>query len=419
MTVDARPAGSCRSCCGGSSVGTPGRRRGRRAARVRLRAPGRDGSICTPRESGRCCCAAAADWRRRTLEGLWDSPDLVAVIRLAARNAGGLDRLRARLAPVRLAAAARRALAASAPRGGARRRDIAAHYDLGNELFARMLDPTMSYSCAVFEHHGMTLEQAQVAKLERICETLELGPRDRVLEIGTGWGAFALYAASDPRLPRHHDDDLARAARLRARAGAAGRTGGPGHRADGGLPRPARPLRQARLDRDDRGGRLARSSARSSPSARSCSRPTGRCCCRRSRSMTAPTRSRRQRSRSSTPTSSRAGACPRSRCITRDVARRTDMQVAGLEDITAHYVETLRRWRDELQRPRRRLAELGLRRALPPALDALPRLLRGRIRRAADLRRPAAADQAPLSTPLRPARGRPGRSGPHDLAASA
>ncbi len=57
------------------------------------------------------------------------------------------------------------------------RKDIAAHYDLGNELFTRMLDPTMSYSCALFEHPGMTLEEAQIAKFERICEKLELGPR--------------------------------------------------------------------------------------------------------------------------------------------------------------------------------------------------------------------------------------------------
>ena len=75
------------------------------------------------------------------------------------------------------------------------RRDIAAHYDLGNELFARMLDPTMMYSCALFEHAGMTLEEASVAKLDRVCEQLELGPGDHVLEIGTGWGGFAMHAA--------------------------------------------------------------------------------------------------------------------------------------------------------------------------------------------------------------------------------
>src|SRR5207248_4102286 len=68
--------------------------------------------------------------------------------------------------------------------------------DLGNELFSRMLDPTMTYSCAFFEQEGMTLEQAQRAKLERICEQLDIGPNDHVLEIGTGWGGFALHAAA-------------------------------------------------------------------------------------------------------------------------------------------------------------------------------------------------------------------------------
>ena len=109
----------------------------------------------------------------------------MALIRLAARNAGGLDRLRSRAAPVRcpLQWAGRSCVAARKRR---RRRDIAAHYDRGNELFARMLDPTMSYSCALFEREGMPLEQAQLAKLERICEQLDLGPADHVLEIGTG-----------------------------------------------------------------------------------------------------------------------------------------------------------------------------------------------------------------------------------------
>ncbi len=128
-------------------------------------------------------------------QGLWDSPDLVALIRLAACNARGLDRLRSLLAPVRWPRQRARALLRPSTKRR-RRRDIASHYDLGNELFSRMLDPTMSYSCAIFEHEAMTLEQAQVAKLERVCEQLDLRPEDRVLEIGTGWGAFALHAAA-------------------------------------------------------------------------------------------------------------------------------------------------------------------------------------------------------------------------------
>ena len=59
-----------------------------------------------------------------------------------------------------------------------------------------MLDPTLMYSCGVFEHRDTTLEEASLAKLEMVCEKLELGPRDHVLEIGTGWGGFAVYAAT-------------------------------------------------------------------------------------------------------------------------------------------------------------------------------------------------------------------------------
>ncbi len=126
--------------------------------------------------------------------GAWDTPDLVAVIRLAARNAVVIDRVRRYTAP--LWTPQQRVRAALRPHNRRRsRRDIAAHYDLGNELFGRMLDPTMSYSCALFEREEMTLEQASVAKLERVCEQLELGPTDRVIEIGTGWGGFAIHAA--------------------------------------------------------------------------------------------------------------------------------------------------------------------------------------------------------------------------------
>ncbi len=74
---------------------------------------------------------------------------------------------------------------------------IHAHYDLGNDLFELMLDPTMAYSCAYWERPGMTLEEAQRAKVRHICEKLALGPGDHVLEIGCGWGGFALQAATE------------------------------------------------------------------------------------------------------------------------------------------------------------------------------------------------------------------------------
>ena len=124
-----------------------------------------------------------------------DSPDPTAVVRVAARNARALDRMRARLAPLLIPAQrVRGSINANTRRR--RRRDIAAHYDLGNELFELLLDPTMTYSCALFERPGMSLHEASLAKLERVCQKLDLRPSDRVLEIGSGWGAFALYAAS-------------------------------------------------------------------------------------------------------------------------------------------------------------------------------------------------------------------------------
>jgi cyclopropane-fatty-acyl-phospholipid synthase len=127
--------------------------------------------------------------------GHWDSPDLVAVIRVGARNMGALDRARERLSPLREPyQRARGALSRNTPTRS--RRDIAAHYDLGNELFGLMLDPTMMYSSAYFDRPGMTLEEASVAKLDLVCDKLDLGPDDHVLEIGTGWGGFAVHAAA-------------------------------------------------------------------------------------------------------------------------------------------------------------------------------------------------------------------------------
>jgi cyclopropane-fatty-acyl-phospholipid synthase len=77
------------------------------------------------------------------------------------------------------------------------RRNIAAHYDLGNDFYRLWLDRRMMYSSAVFEHADMSLEAASVAKLDRICRKLNLSPDDHVLEIGTGWGGFAIYAAEN------------------------------------------------------------------------------------------------------------------------------------------------------------------------------------------------------------------------------
>ena len=75
-------------------------------------------------------------------------------------------------------------------------RNVRAHYDLPGELYEVMLDPTMLYSCALFGEDPFDLEGAQIAKMERICSALELNESDHLLEIGTGWGGFAIYAAT-------------------------------------------------------------------------------------------------------------------------------------------------------------------------------------------------------------------------------
>ena len=128
------------------------------------------------------------------LDGLWECSDLVALTRIAARNVHRLDRLRRLFSPVLIPTQRwLRFLARNTPSRS--RRQIAAHYDLGNDLFALFLDDTMSYSCAVFEQPGETLRDASLSKLARVCSKLQLSPADHVLEIGTGWGGFAVYAA--------------------------------------------------------------------------------------------------------------------------------------------------------------------------------------------------------------------------------
>jgi cyclopropane-fatty-acyl-phospholipid synthase len=129
------------------------------------------------------------------LLGHWRSDDLTAVLRLLLRNRDALDAMESGLA--RLSAPLRamfHRLRANTRKGA--RRNIAAHYDLGNDFFELVLDETMMYSCALFERPGMTLAEASAAKLDAVCRRLDLQPGDHVLEIGTGWGGFALHAAS-------------------------------------------------------------------------------------------------------------------------------------------------------------------------------------------------------------------------------
>ncbi|MBS1894376.1 MAG: class I SAM-dependent methyltransferase, partial [Actinobacteria bacterium] len=129
------------------------------------------------------------------VDGLWETDDLVALIQIAARSLARQHRgVSAAVARSRAAFHRLRGLVPENTKGGARA-NISAHYDLGNDLFSAFLDPTMMYSCAYFPRDDASLEEAQRAKLDRICEQLRLGPDIHLLEIGTGWGGMAMHAA--------------------------------------------------------------------------------------------------------------------------------------------------------------------------------------------------------------------------------
>jgi len=130
------------------------------------------------------------------MDGDWTTPDLVGLTRLALRNRGVLER-QGRMVGLasRIAAAVARRTRDNSRTGS--RRHIHHHYDLGNEFFGLFLDSSLQmYSSAYFEAEHETLESAQTRKVERLCHLLDLRPGDRVLEIGSGWGGFARWAAS-------------------------------------------------------------------------------------------------------------------------------------------------------------------------------------------------------------------------------
>ena len=291
------------------------------------------------------------------MDGLWDTPDLTAVIRVAARNVGAIDDIRHRLSPVR--EPFQRARSFWVRNTPARSRaDISRHYDLGNELFSLMLDETMMYSSAVFERREMSLADASRAKLERLCSKLGLRSSDEVVEIGTGWGGFALHAASTrgcrvttttiSREQREFAEARVRAAGLEDRVVVLGCD-----------------YRELRGTYDklvsiemieavgwkdfgtffDRCGQLLR--------------PEGAMALQ---AITIDDRLYAVEKASRTFIRSHIfpnGCLPSMEVIARSVARRTDMRIVDLEDITPHYAETLRRWRENFEAARARLLELG------------------------------------------------------------
>lgn len=130
------------------------------------------------------------------MSGLWSTDDLTSALRIMALNRDIFERMDKGWS--RLSAPLHKIwhfLRKNTQRGS--RKNIAAHYDLGNDFYRLFLDETMTYSCGIFNRDGGSLRDASIAKYERICRKLDLGPHDHVIEIGSGWGGFAVYAVQN------------------------------------------------------------------------------------------------------------------------------------------------------------------------------------------------------------------------------
>ncbi|MDP9162107.1 MAG: cyclopropane-fatty-acyl-phospholipid synthase family protein [Acidobacteriota bacterium] len=128
------------------------------------------------------------------LDGDWSTPDLVPLVRFGVRN---LDRMEAGNQALGIFSKTANFLSHRRNRNTheGSKKNIAYHYDLGNDFYRLFLDPTLAYSCAYYENSDDSLETAQRRKFDVICRKLQLEPQDHVLEIGTGWGGFAAHAA--------------------------------------------------------------------------------------------------------------------------------------------------------------------------------------------------------------------------------
>ncbi|HTX30464.1 MAG TPA: cyclopropane-fatty-acyl-phospholipid synthase family protein [Solirubrobacteraceae bacterium] len=290
-------------------------------------------------------------------QGLWESPDLVALIRLGARNAAAMDEIRRRLRPLLRPIQVARALQRPTSRRR-RRRDIAAHYDLGQELFGRMLDPTLTYSCAVFDDPDASLEQAQRNKLQLVCEKLDLGSGDRVLEIGSGWGSFALHAATTydchvttTTISREQHDYVSKLVR------------------EAGLNDRITVLSKDYRDLTGRYDKLVSIEMIEAVGWRhtgsflgACSRllePDGAMLLQ---AITIDDRAYEVEKASRSFMKERifpGGALPSLAAIASGLARHTDLQLIGLQDLTPNYVPTLRRWRERFLAQAEELATAG------------------------------------------------------------
>lgn len=151
-------------------------------------------TVRDPRFYGEVAYGGSVGTGESRMECYWECDDLLQLVRLMVRNRHIIEGMEVGLG--RLTRPLQRFLHRinRNTRRGAKR-NIAAHYDLGNDFFSLWLDESMMYSCAIFEDENTTLAEAQRIRLDRVCERLDLQSGERLVEIGTGWGAMAMHAA--------------------------------------------------------------------------------------------------------------------------------------------------------------------------------------------------------------------------------
>ena len=277
--------------------------------------------------------------------GLWSADDLTTVLRIMALNRGIFERLDKGWSKI------------SAPlhdiwhflrkntRKGSKK-NIVAHYDLGNDFYRLFLDETLTYSCGLFTDEGSSMKDASLAKYDRICRKLELGPADDVVEIGAGWGGFAIYAAQNfgcrVTTTTISDQQFKLAEERIAASGVADR------------------IKLVKKDYRDLKGKYSKLVSIEMIEAvghhyldtyfKSCSqllKPDGMMLLQ-AITITDQVFERHKRSVDFIKRYIFPGSCiPSIAAITSSIARKTDLRLFHLEDITPHYARTLACWREQ------------------------------------------------------------------------
>jgi cyclopropane-fatty-acyl-phospholipid synthase len=295
---------------------------------------------------------------RSYVDGRWDCDDITSLVRILSVGLRPVTTVQDRVGQW-WGSATDWARRLRPPGPQADRDNIQAHYDLSNEFFELMLDETLMYSSAIFERPDMDLAEAQRAKLDRLCTKLDLGPGDHVLEIGTGWGGFAVHAASNygcrVTTTTISDAQFRYAAKRVADEGLSDR------------------VTVLDLDYRDLTGTYDKLISIEMIEAvdwrhhdtffRTCAarlRPDGLMALQ---AITVDDRSyeRAKNNKDFIREMIFPGGClPSVEAITRALRRSTPLTVVDLEDIGRHYVETLLRWHGNVGRHRREMTDLGL-----------------------------------------------------------